>query len=96
MSESKIVAAVGIASQASPLHAVDSTDAAASARYQAARQRSKKIEAAMSQAVLDACAEGLNVDTDAVEVRARMMAARQRVIDEENLPPAAVSVDGAA
>jgi 2-methylaconitate cis-trans-isomerase PrpF len=52
------------------------------------KARAAAIEAAMSQAVLDASAEGLDVNKDAAKVRERMMAARQRVIDEYNAPPA--------
>lgn len=43
----------------------------------------KLIEAAMSQAVTDAMAEGVNVN-DSDELRKRMMAARQKVLDQHN------------
>jgi hypothetical protein len=53
---------------------------------QAGKARAKAIEAAMSQAVLDASAEGLDVNKDAAKVRERMMAYRQAVIDGKPIP----------
>lgn len=42
---------------------------------------SKRIEAAMSQAVTDALAEGIAMD-DTETIKARIMAARSKVLDE--------------
>ena len=60
---SKIVAAVGVSA-----NALDS----------ARRPLAKLIEAAMSEAITQATAEGI---TDPVEVKARMMAARVKVLE---------------
>lgn len=79
MSESKIVAAVGVS---------------ANALGPGGKERAKIVEAAMQQAIVDACAEGLRVNEDATEIRARMMAARAKALAELNAPPAASSAKG--
>jgi hypothetical protein len=68
--EPKIVSAVG-------------TSANTLTQTPQAKERAKRIEEAMRQAILDASAEGLNIDKDAAQVRERMLAARQRILDEE-------------
>jgi hypothetical protein len=42
----------------------------------------------MNQAIVDACAEGLQVDADAAQIRERMMAARAKVLADAAVPPA--------
>lgn len=64
MTESKVVEAVGVAAQSLSPNGVS---------------LSKKIEAAMSQAVLDAIEEGL---TEAEDIKAKMMEYRQKVLSE--------------
>lgn len=67
--ESKIVSAVGVAT-------------AVGMRGES-RALAQRIQAAMSQAILDANAEGISTSEEhSVELRARMLAARQRVLDE--------------
>lgn len=67
--ESKIVAAVGISANSSM---------GGPARI----ERVERIQAAMDKAVLDACADGLRVSEDAEQIRERVLAARQRILDE--------------
>lgn len=40
-----------------------------------------RVQAAMVAAVERACADGLRTDEDAAEIRSRMMAARERVLN---------------
>lgn len=79
MSESKIVAAVGVS---------------ANALSPRGKERAKIVEAAMQQAIVEACAEGLRVNEDAAEIRARMMAARAKALAELNAPPAGAPGEG--
>ena len=43
--------------------------------------RAEAIQKAMRAAIQQACAEGLRVNEDAAEIKARIMQARQRVLD---------------
>jgi hypothetical protein len=53
----------------------------------------RKIAAAMRQAILDCNAEGISTsDENSAVIRERMMAARQRVIDEVKAAEAEVAV----
>jgi len=68
MARSRVVAAVGVS---------------ANTLNPAAKARSGKVAEAMRQAVADALSCGLRTDEDAAEIRARMMAARERVLNGE-------------
>ena len=71
MAEPKIAAGVGVSANVF-------------AKGAAGKSLEQEIQKAMEQAVIDASAEGLRVDADAAQIRERMMAARQKVLDESS------------
>lgn len=57
-------------------------EAVGTANYYRRTPRAKRIQEAMRQAILAAIAEGVPVE-DVKTMKARQMAARQRILDEE-------------